>query len=329
MPRSIGIVIEDASRTAEARRTARNMANDLGFDDSRAEKVAIVVTEACTNILKHAGSGEVLLSISGDSDLELIALDRGPGMSNIEQCQKDGFSTGGTHGDGLGAIARLSDTSDFYSAPGKGTAVLARWSARDRNGAGGLRVGAVNISKPGQDVCGDAWGIEQTPEVSTLLVADGLGHGYDAGIASSEAVRTLHRHPARTPAELIELSHKALRSSRGAAVAVARIDLARGTVKFSGLGNVAAQIYSGASSVQHLVSVNGTAGHTAPQFREFSYPWPKNGMLIMHSDGLSTRTGLEAQARLALHEPSLIAGVLYRDYNRGQDDATVVVAKAE
>jgi hypothetical protein len=102
----------------------------------------------------------------------------------------------------------------------------------------------------------------------------------------------------------------------------------RGKLTFSGVGNIAAQIYSGASRSQHLVSVNGTAGHDSPRLREFSYPWPADGMLVMHSDGLSTQTDVASRPRLALHDPSLIAGVLYRDFTRGQDDATVVVGKA-
>ena len=96
---------------------------------------------------------------------------------------------------------------------------------------------------------------------------------------------------------------------------------------FAGVGNISGQIYSGAQAGQHLVSVNGTAGHQMQRIREFSYPWPDDGMLVMHSDGLSTHTGLEKHPGLALHDPSLIAGVLYRDFTRRNDDATVVVAK--
>ena len=79
---------------------------------------------------------------------------------------------------------------------------------------------------------------------------------------------------------------------------------------------------------QHLVSVNGTAGHQMQRIREFSYAWPSNGILIMHSDGLSTGTGFQSHAGLALRDPSLIAGVLYRDFTRRNDDATAVVIKA-
>lgn len=332
MAESIRIAIEDPSQTAEARRIARKMAEDVGFDEVRAEQVAIAVTEAATNILKHAGQGEILLRITHGAapELEFLALDRGPGMDNLDQCLRDGYTTGNSPGQGLGAIKRLSSVSDFYSVPGKGTAVLARWRsgpAAQRSGAI-LSIGAVNVPKHGQEVCGDSWGVEQTDRSSTLLVADGLGHGYEASLASLEAVRTLRGNPHLAPGALLELSHKALRSSRGAAVAVARIDRERGKLTFSGLGNVAGQIYSGSEAAQHLVSVNGTAGHEAQRIREFSYAWPENGMLVMHSDGLTSGTGIEAQPRLALHDPSLIAGVLYRDFNRGQDDATVVVAKA-
>ena len=128
--------------------------------------------------------------------------------------------------------------------------------------------------------------------------------------------------------ELIELCHRALRASRGAAIAVAQIDRSREVASFCGVGNVLAQIFAGSLRVQHLVSVNGTSGHEASRTREFSYPWPRDGMLLMHTDGLTTSTGLDARPALALHDPSLMAGVLYRDFCRGLDDATVVLAKA-
>jgi anti-sigma regulatory factor (Ser/Thr protein kinase) len=311
------------------------MALDMGFDDNCAEQVAIVVTEACTNLLNHATRGEILLSASdgrSTRDLECLAIDCGPGMSDLKQCLIDGYSTGATAGQGLGAITRLSDASDFYSVPGKGTLLLASWSpgpaaAEHPDSAPRLRIGAVSVSKRGEEVCGDSWGAEQTDEISTILVADGLGHGYDASMASQEAVRMLREYADLTPIQLLERVHLALRSSRGAAVAVARIDRVRGKLTFCGVGNVSAQIYAGSRAAQHLVSVNGTAGHQTQRIREFSYPWPRNGMLVLHSDGLTTAAGIEAHPAVALREPSLIAGVLYRDFSRGHDDATVVVAR--
>jgi anti-sigma regulatory factor (Ser/Thr protein kinase) len=312
------------------------MALDLGFGESCAEQVAIVVTEACTNLLKHATRGEILLTASdgrATRDLECLAIDRGPGMSNLEQCLIDGYSTGATAGEGLGAIRRLSNTSDFYSVPGKGTLLLASWSPgpgapEHPDSVPRLRIGGVSVSKRGEEVCGDSWGVEQTDEISTILVADGLGHGYEAGMASQEAIRIGRTHADLPPIQLMERIHQALRSSRGAAVAVARIDRVRGKLTFCGVGNISAEIYAGSRGCQHLVSVNGTAGHQTQRIRDFSYPWPGNGMLVLHSDGLTSSAGIEGQPASALREPSLIAGLLYRDFSRGQDDATVVVAKA-
>jgi anti-sigma regulatory factor (Ser/Thr protein kinase) len=314
------------------------MAETIGLDQTQVERVAIVVTEACTNLLKHASGGEILVRTTGDGDpngrpeLEILVLDQGPGMANPQQCFRDGFSTGGSPGHGLGAITRLSAESDLYSDVGRGTALLARWSSASNGHSFGngtrLRIGAVNVCKPGQEVCGDSWGTQQDGRVCVVVVADGLGHGVDAQAASLEAVRMMRLNPNTAPAELLDRVHQALRSTRGAAVSVARIDLERGTVAFAGVGNVSAQIYSGARPGQHLVSVNGTAGHQINRIREFSYPWPADGMLLMHSDGLATSAGLEKHSGLALHDPSLIAGVLYRDFTRRNDDATVVVAKA-
>jgi len=338
MAESFRIPIEEQSQTADARRIARAVSRNAGFEETLAEQVAIVVTEACTNLLKHAGGGELLLravgeDVRGGAGLELLVLDRGPGMRNLEQCLRDGFSTGGSPGQGLGAIVRLSTTSDFYSEAGRGAAILARWAPVLPGGgvsksALPLHIGAINVPKPGQEVCGDSWGVEQTDDDCTILVADGLGHGLEAKSASMEAVRMLHQVPELSPGALVERTHNALRSSRGAAVAVARIDRLRNVLIFAGIGNISGHIYSGARSGQHLVSVNGTAGFQSQRIREFSYAWPENGMLVMYSDGLATNTTVEAHPGLALRDPTLIAGVLYRDFSRRNDDATAVVAKA-
>jgi anti-sigma regulatory factor (Ser/Thr protein kinase) len=338
MTESVRVAIQDSSQVAEARRIARKMAQGIGFDEVRAEQVAIVVTEACTNLVKHAGRGEIIARTFGpdDSDfqnLEILAIDQGPGMGNVEQCMRDGYSTGSSPGQGLGAIQRLSNESDVYSAPSKGTVVLARWSAVNPNQAslnrvGPLQIGAINLSKPGQEVCGDSWGIVADAEFTTILMADGLGHGLEAKQASQEAVRMLRQYPHLKPQPLIERVHQALRSTRGAAVATAQINRMLGTVAFAGVGNISAQIYSGAKAHQHLVSVNGTAGHQIQRIHEFRYPWPDYGILVFFSDGLATGAGLDAHPGLALRDPSVIAGVLYRDFNRGHDDSTVVVAKA-
>lgn len=339
MGESVRILVEETSKTAEARRFARNMATKMGLTETVSEQVSIVVTEASTNLLKHAGRGEIILHSSSEGLettplLDVLALDQGPGMRNLQQSLQDGYSTGSTAGHGLGAIVRLSQDSDFYTVPQKGTGILARWWTETPKpsapGHGTLRISAVNLPKPGEEVSGDAWGAVHYGDSVVILLADGLGHGLEANIASVEAVRILRLHPDLPPAILLQRVHSALRSTtRGAAVAVARVDLAHQQVTFAGVGNISARIYSGSEPRYSLVSGNGTAGHQTERIQEFAYPWPTDGLLQLHSDGLSTGAGLEPYPGLYLRDPALIAGVLYRDFARGRDDSTVVVAKAQ
>jgi len=336
MSESHRILIDDASKTAEARRFARGLAEGMGLGEILSEQVSIVVTEACTNLLKHAQRGELILHSNTEGlgpvpFLELLVLDHGPGIDDLERCLENGYSTSGTLGHGLGAIIRLSKDADFYTLPGKGTGVLARWwseapAASSRSDD--FRVSAINVPKSGQDASGDSWASIQCGDQITVLVADGLGHGLEANLASSEAVRILRGNPTLAPQAMLERCHLALRGTRGAAIAVARIDRAHRKLTFAGAGNVSARIYSGQIPSQHLVSVNGTAGHQTERFREFNYPWPDDGLLQVHSDGLSSGAGVELYPGLASRDPALIAGVLYRDFARARDDATIVVAKA-
>ena len=336
MTPTTSITVEEQSQVAEARRVARSRAESLGFDETKAEHVAIVATEAATNILKHAGRGEILVNTIPMTDgqaepgLEILALDRGRGIDDLEKSLQDGYSTASTPGGGMGAIFRLSTFADVYSKTGKGTVVMARWEERKKNGwrtAAPMTIGAVNVCKPGQTFCGDAWGSLQYPDYATVLVADGLGHGYEASMASNDAVRIFREKGSLQPQPIMQLAHMALRGSRGAAAAVARIDHDRKVLIFCGVGNISAQIYSGPQPRQHLISMNGTVGHQAQQMREFSYPWPDDGILVLHSDGLLSATSLDAHPRLFSRHPSVMAAVLYRDYARGNDDATVVVLK--
>jgi anti-sigma regulatory factor (Ser/Thr protein kinase) len=338
VPASLRLVIDEASKTAEARRLVRNIATEMGWGETMAEQVSIVVTEACTNLLKHAQRGELIVhsvteGLGPVPLLELLVLDHGPGIEDLPRCLENGYSTLGTLGHGLGAIIRLSKHADFYSVPGKGTGILARWwngahSAASASTSGGFLVSAVNVPKTGEEASGDAWATVQSGDQLTVLLADGLGHGMEAHLAASQAVRMLRENPHLAPQALIERCNLALRSTRGAAVAVARIDRAYEKLTFAGVGNISAKIYCAERASQHLVSVNGTAGHHTEKLREFSYPWPVDGVLQMHSDGLSSGAGVEAYPGLAARDPALIAGVLYRDFGRGRDDATVVVAKA-
>jgi len=330
---SVAIPITDITRVGEARRMAVTMAGWLGFDETHAAKVGIVVTEAAGNILKHARHGQVLICPTGFGSIggiEIIALDHGPGMANVSRCFSDGYSTAGTPGNGLGAISRLTSTCDVHTMVGAGTAVLARlWAAPLPAPIvpPGLEDGAISLPKSGEESCGDSWAIDQQPGRSMLMMVDGLGHGMHAAEAARAAVHAFRQNVHRRPGAILEAAHGALRSTRGAAMAVAEVDLDQKSIRYAGIGNISS-VMVGPAGHSNLVSHNGIIGHQARKFQEFTYPWQPEGVIIMHSDGLGTQWRLEDYPGLASRDPSLIAAVLYRDFTRGRDDVTVLVARS-
>lgn len=309
------LVIAERSQASEARRIAVQFALQLGFDEERTGKVAIVATELANNLVKHAKAGEIVLRAS-EAVLELVCLDRGPGM-NLEACLQDGYSTAGTAGTGLGAVKRLSDGFDAYSTA-QGTVLLATFGQRQN------RHGAVRVPKTGERVCGDAWSLAERYGSTWILMADGLGHGEFAAAASERAVEIFESSRRDTVTAIMEEVHAGLRSTRGAAVAI--LQTQGRTVTYCGLGNIAGVIYSGTANV-HMVSHSGTAGVEARKIAPFTYTWTPGATLILHSDGLQSQWGLERYPGLTRHDPAILAAVLYRDYNRGRDDTTVMALR--
>jgi anti-sigma regulatory factor (Ser/Thr protein kinase) len=324
------IPIEDSTRVAEARRVAAAYSQSEGLPEKAAEEAAIIATEIATNLLKHARSGEVHisgLSAMGDPGVEILSIDRGPGMVNLQACSEDGFSTTGTSGTGLGAIARLADVFDAFSQPQSGTVIVARKFPRSDRGARAKNwtFGAVRAPYPGETACGDNWSIRRNGQSTILIVADGLGHGILAADASSAAVAAFKKGTPESAAALLENVHLALRSTRGAAVSVAYIEQ-HSRIHYAGLGNVAGVVLGGPRA-QYMVSHSGTAGLEARRFQEFDYPLPPEGAIVMHSDGLNTNWSLDAYPGLLRRHPAVIAGVLYRDATRGRDDVCVLVGR--
>jgi anti-sigma regulatory factor (Ser/Thr protein kinase) len=318
--------VRDASQVAAVRREAARLAERLGFGESDAGRLALVVTEFGTNLVKHGTGGEIVLVERRfpAGGVDVLALDRGPGM-DLATCLRDGFSTAGTAGTGLGAVRRLADRFDAYSRPNAGAALLARIDAGPCADRPPVEVAGVATAMPGETACGDAWSAELWVEGACLVMADGLGHGEPAAAAAREAVRAFAGARPRPPAERLQAIHDALRSTRGAAVAVAAIDTGHRVVRFAGLGNVSAVIL-GDGPPRHLASHNGTAGAGAARVREYTYPWRPNDALVVHTDGLASLRDPGAYPGLLVRHPALIAGVLYRDHRRGRDDAAVVVA---
>jgi len=326
----------EASQVATVRRAALQMARHAGLSEPETGALALIVTEAATNLVKHAQAGRVLLRTLDETEgpgVELLALDTGPGMAQVAQCLQDGYSTAGSPGTGLGAITRLATLWDLYSLPGHGTALLARVVHRasaaptgelsHRSTPVSLAVGVVCVPHPGETVCGDAWMVIQQAEYCLVLVADGLGHGPAAADAAHAVVQACRQHPTRTPEELLAAAHAAAQGTRGAAVGLAEINTATRMLCFTGVGNIAGVVWTVAGS-HDLASHNGIVGHNMRRRQVFTYPWSPDAVVVLHSDGLQSRWRLDTYPGLARRHPSLIAGVLYRDFTRERDDVTVI-----
>ena len=326
------IEVAEATQAGEARREAMSYARGIGFDDVETGRVGIVVSEAATNMVKHAQGGRLLVQPSADDDgrgLEALALDVGPGMANLPAMMRDGTSTGATPGTGLGAIQRQSGRFDIWTAPARGTAVYAGfWRDGGGPAAGALRVGGVCVPIAGETHCGDDWAIARRDGRLVVFVVDGVGHGAVAHEAATAARATFAAHAAQPLDQILARVHDALRSTRGAAAALAEIDPGRGVVRFCGVGNIVARLF-GTAEERQLVSQFGTLGHEARRITEFQYPWSPGSVLVLHSDGLTDHWKLEDYAGLIRREPALIAGVLFRDHARKRDDCTVVVVRDE
>lgn len=313
---------------AEVRRIALGLAREEGLDDTSIANIALAATEMATNLWKHAKNGEIQLaglSRQGRPGVDILSIDRGPGIASIQECLKDGYSSAGTAGTGLGAVSRISRTFDAYSELGKGTVMLARIDANEKR-KGSMLVGFAGRPVTGEEVSGDSWSMREEEAASVFVVADGLGHGIQAAQASCEAISAFETGSDSKPTFLLQRVHRALRGTRGAAVAIARIDRRERRIHYAGIGNISGVIVSSGKN-QHMISHNGTAGYEAAHFQEFVYAFPESATLIMHSDGLATSWSLENYPGLQTHHPSVIGGVLYRDSTRMRDDVCVVVAK--
>jgi anti-sigma regulatory factor (Ser/Thr protein kinase) len=330
------------SLAGAARGTAAALARRIGLDDHRAAEVALAVTEAATNIQRHAEDGALLLRVLRQGDrvaVEFLTVDSGPGITDVRAALSDGTSTAGSLGIGLGAVARLADTFDVHSIPGRGTVVAAQFWARRADGRAGPAAGSgplavAGVTRPisGESSCGDAWAVRalstgpSEPAALLVLMCDGLGHGPLAALASEAAVRAFHGTPASVPEEVIAAVHRALGGTRGAAVAVARVDVGAGRLTYCGIGNVSGFLI-GHDARRALLSAPGIVGAQMRRLRTFEEPLPTGGALVMHTDGLTERWEPGLLPGLLHHSPSVMAGHLLREAGVRRDDAGVVVVK--
>ncbi|SOR76929.1 MULTISPECIES: ATP-binding SpoIIE family protein phosphatase [Streptomyces] len=465
MPRVWDVPVRDSTRVRDARVAAESAAALAGLDERRTAAAALVATELATNLLKHAGVGQVLIDVvappapreggTRSRVVQIATIDHGPGIADLPAALRDGFSTTGSLGAGLGTCQRLADDFALHSTPGRGTVAVARLGTTPRGGGGpagqvgadsvsggrgpaegaavpgapawseggsragdwwpggaspvghapvgavacgaltghgavpggapgfpvqaggvpgesgvlgkepgpqpvsavrngempgpgapdpegrpgpsgersapvaGVRAGGVNIPYGGAEYSGDAWAWVRSGDRLTLMLADGLGHGPEAARASSAAVTALHRWAHLTPAESLRRLHDALKGTRGAAVALAQLDVRAGRLRFAGIGNVGARLRAD-GTWRPLLSRPGIVGvHRPATLREEEAEWAADRLLVLHTDGLPSRWTPPSDAGLPAADPAVTAAVAIRDASSParpvRDDTAVAV----
>lgn len=185
-----------------------------------------------------------------------------------------------------------------------------------------LVVGAAKRPLAGQTVCGDQHAIVPFSQGVLLCLADGLGHGPDAHSAATTACQVAREHADEPLETLMRRLDSALSRTRGAAVSLVTVRPAAGYVRFAGIGNVELRTVSKA----HIAppTLPGIVGQGMRSVRVWEYPIVAGDLLVLMSDGISTRFDLDKLAHL---EPQALADTLLAEHQKSHDDACVVVAR--
>lgn len=334
------LLIEHPTQVAAARRAVHHLGERLGFAEETTARAEIVVAELANNILQHAAQGHVILGVAPSTDglrpqaIQIVALDKGPGIASVERARQDGYTTSATLGLGLGASGRQAQAFGIFSELGKGVAAVALVATQIATLADTPQrfdTAVICTALHGETANGDSWATRTASGRELYLVADGLGHGIHASEASKLVTELFLQAVAARPeiglAELLQQMQIPMHATRGAAVAIVAVDPTKRVATCCGIGNVSCVLVAPDETTRSMVSHNGTLGHQIRRIQEFQYPFEPGTLLIMHSDGLSTHWKLSQYPRLIQSSAAVVAGVLYRDAVRGRDDATILVSR--
>lgn len=323
--------VSETADVGAVRRAVAGYADRLRTGLGLADRAGLAATELATNLLHHAHPGGCILARPlPEGAVEILAIDHGPGI--IDVAAAVGGRSLPRHGlrRGLSAVTHLSSPFDIDTGPGRGTTVLAvvipgtvggdAATPQPTRSWGGVSVGI-------DEACGDAWAIAEDSSGTTVAVVDGIGHGAYASAAADAAVHILAEDPADLDGYLSR-ANAAMLGTRGAVVAVCRLEPRRGELRCLSVGNISGAILrSGARrTLIHDRGAVGTAA-TPPRAKITSYPWLPGATLVLWTDGLVSHIDLAVYLGLMRHDPAIAAAAMYRDHSTGRDDSTVVIVR--
>ncbi len=323
------IAVHDEASLSIVRQTLREAGAKHAIPTDVVEPLVLVATELGRNQLVHAVGGRVAVTPierGGVAGIEIAAVDRGTGIRDPATALAGKPRTSGSLGVGLASACELADEIDIDVRLGEGTFVRARKFAsvvpRRR------QIGVFGRAIPGEPRSGDHACFVRKGDTLVVGVCDGLGHGPLARQASSAALRTFHDHAGASPVAVLEATNAALHRTRGAVMAIARIDEAEAAVEVASVGNIAVQAV-GMRTVRRFGGSSFVLGtpQRVKKIAEERSPLADTEAVILFSDGVSARMSIEQDLALLREHPVVIAQRIVELYGRAEDDVIVLVAR--
>lgn len=329
--RQISFDLKERSYLTIIKKEVARLGQIAGLSPKRLAETDIVITEIGTNVLKHASGGEIIIRLveTPAPGLEILSIDRGPGMADPAKMTEDGISTTGTLGHGLGSIKRLSDQFQIYSLPKWGTILLCRLFNQPVATMRPARSGIfpILLPKPGETLCGDIYSWKANAYFIKVMLGDGLGHGMIANQVAQKAAIAFQKSPYNTPHQILTDVHNQVKGTRGLVATVGVFDLTNKIWQFCGVGNISSRLHDAISSKSY-VPYNGIIGVNIPRQLESQTVTNQNGkQLIFCSDGISSRWDLSKHTGAFRFDPSILSAIIYKDYARYSDDTSVLIVK--
>ncbi len=325
-------LINDRSYVSIVKKEIHRLALEANFRKHKIDELDIIVAEITSNLVKHAGGGEILAGVihdAGETGIELIAIDKGPGIKDVKRMQVDGVSTTKTLGGGLGGIQRLSDSFHLYSQLDWGTVLISRKYKNEKPQPVQTKIDvrALIVCKDGETACGDGWYQKVTKEYIKIFVGDGLGHGPHANLAVSEAINAFKLSPDNSPAETFRFIHQSIKKTRGAVAMIMMYHIKTKEWKICGIGNIALKLSGYLTSKSHI-SYNGIVGHNIPNtMNDQLIPGEQVRHFALCSDGIISRWDLAKYPMISREDLSIQAAAIYKDFGRRTDDMSVIIGK--
>ena len=320
--------IVDEASVALVREEVRRVGREAGLREERLESLVVAASELAHNQLAHARGGRMRVAAverDGVAGVEVTAADSGRGIADPSAALRGEVVSRTGLGAGLSAAYRMADEMDFDIRLGEGTCAVARSFAAPQS-----RNEVAILGRPcrGELVSGDHAVFARGRGLLMVAVCDGLGHGPAARDASNRATSLVRSRAGDPPLSLLADCDRALRHTRGAALSIAHLDLARGELVHAGTGNIISHLYQG-TEVRRGIGVARVLGAPSSGARMLEERWPlsERYLLAMFSDGLSSRLDLKGDLALRRQPPLVIAHELIERFGQDHDDATVAVAR--